>query len=112
MDVSILVGYVSDERYVALADVQFEFRNGKQVVLACSTISGAIYVDLEPGTYVVVLGKKGYGSKIVSTNIEREEPYQFRLLSDCLLGYMYPRAVTAGERSEFRVHAVEEYSLE
>jgi hypothetical protein len=97
MDTSILVGYVSDERYVALSDVQLEFRRGDQVVLGCSTISGAIYVALEPGTYEVVLGKKGYGSKIIFANISGEEPFQFRLLSDCLLGYMYPRAVTAGE---------------
>ena len=108
----MLVGYVSDERYVALADVLFEFRSGEHVVLARSSISGAIYADLPAGTYEVVLGKSGYGSKVVSANISENEPYQFRLLSDGLLGYMYPRAVVAGARSEFRVHAVEEYSLE
>ena len=112
MDTSNLVGYVSDERYVALPDVLLEFRSGVQVQLVRSSVAGAIYADLEPGTYEVVLGKSGYGSKIVTANISDDEPYQFRLLSDCLLGYMYPRAVVAGERSEFRVHAVEEYSLE
>ena len=75
----MLVGYVSDERYVALADVLLEFRSGDYVVPARSSISGAIYVDLEPGTYEVVLGKSGYGSKIVTAGITGDEPYQFRL---------------------------------
>ena len=38
-------------------------------------------------------------------------PYQFRLLSDGLLGYAWPKWVRAGETSEFRVHSVEPYKL-
>ena len=38
-------------------------------------------------------------------------PYQFRLLSDGLLGYAWPKWVRSGERSEFRVHSVEPYHL-
>jgi hypothetical protein len=59
MDTSNLVGYVSDERYVALPDVLLEFRSGVQVQLVRSSVAGAIYADLEPGTYEVVLGKSG-----------------------------------------------------
>lgn len=108
----MLVGYVSNERYVALADVLFEFRGSDGVVTARSTISGAVYADVASGDYEVVLGRDGYGSKIVTMTVSETEPYQFRLLSDCLLGYVWPRCVRAGERSEFRVHAVEEYELE
>lgn len=108
----MLVGYVSDERYVALSDVLFEFRSGHQVVTARSTISGAVYADLEPGEYEAVLGRTGFGSKIVKFTASATTPHHFRLLSDCLLGYMWPKCVKSGDLSEFRVHAVEEYELE
>ncbi len=108
----MLVGYVSNERYVALADVLFEFRNEAGVTTARSTVSGSVYADVAPGEYEVVLGRDGYGSKIVTMTISETDPYHFRLLSDCLLGYMSPRCVRSGERSEFRVHSVEEYELE
>jgi hypothetical protein len=109
----MLVGYVSNERYVALADVLFEFRNANApVVTARSTIAGAVYAELEPGPYEVVLGAGGHGSKIVQMTVSGDEPYHFRLLSDGLLGYMWPGCVKSGESSEFRVHAVEEYGLE
>lgn len=106
------VGYVSNERYVALADVLLEFRGSAGVMTTRSSISGAVYADIEPGEYEVVLGKPGYGSKIVSVTVRDGEPHHFRLLSDGLLGYMWPKCVKAGEVSEFRVHAVEEYELE
>jgi hypothetical protein len=38
-------------------------------------------------------------------------PHHFRLLSDGLLGYVWPRSVKSGGRSEFRVHATEPYRL-
>lgn len=108
----MLIGYVSNERYVALPDVLFEFRGDREVVTARSTISGAVYADIPPGRYEVVLGREGYGSKIVSMAAQEGEPHHFRLLSDCLLGYVWPKCVKSGERAEFRVHAVEEYELE
>ena len=106
----MLVGYVSNERYLALSDVLFEFRGNDKVVLARSSISGAVYVDIEPGSYEVVFGKQGFGSKIVSVELSESEPYQFRLLADGLLGYMWPKCVQGGEIAEFRVHSDEEFS--
>ena len=108
----MLVGYVSNERYLALSDVLFEFRGNDKVVLARSSISGAVYVDIEPGRYEVVFGKQGFGSKIVSVELSESEPYQFRLLADGLLGYMWPKCVQGGEIAEFCVHSDEEFSLE
>jgi hypothetical protein len=40
------------------------------------------------------------------------KPYHFRLLSDGLLGYVWPKCLKVGEKSEFRVHSVEPYKLE
>lgn len=108
----MLVGYVSNERYVAVSDVLFEFRGRECVVTARSSISGAVYANIAPGKYEVVLGRDGYGSKIVTIELQDDRPHQFRLLSDCLLGYAWPKCVKSGERSEFRVHAIEEYELE
>jgi hypothetical protein len=38
-------------------------------------------------------------------------PHQFRLLTDGLLGYAWPKWAQSGERSEFRVHSHEAYKL-
>ena len=108
----MLVGYVSNERYVALPEVLFEFRGSGDVTIATSTISGAVHAEIEPGEYEVVLGRDGYGSKIITMTVSTESPYHFRLLSDGLLGYMWPRSVKSGDLGEFRVHAVEEYELQ
>ena len=108
----MLVGHVSDERYVALADVLVEFeRDGRSVAVVRSTPRGAVYAEIEPGEYRVTLVRDGYGSKSVTMSADPAEPYQFRLLSDGLLGYVWPKWVQTGERSEFRVHAVESYQL-
>lgn len=108
----MLIGYVSDERYLALDDVSLEFqRDGRSVAVVRSTPRGAVYAAIEPGEYLVTLAKRGFGSKSVRMTADPARPYSFRLLSDCLLGYVWPRAVKAGQRSEFRVHSVEPYRL-
>ncbi|HUY36932.1 MAG TPA: N,N-dimethylformamidase beta subunit family domain-containing protein [Pirellulales bacterium] len=107
-----LIGYVSDERYVALPDVLLEFSGEGRSVEARSRAGGSVHADVPPGDYEVVLSKQGYGSKRVRMTARLGEPYQFRLLSDCLLGYVWPKWVKAGDEAEFRVHAVEAYKLE
>lgn len=107
------IAYVSDEMYVAIPDVAAEFENlaSGDITVLRSSPRGAYYADLPAGRYRVTLAKQGYGSKSVETDLGAGAPYQFRLLSDCLLGYMWPKWVKSGERSEFRVHAVEPYQL-
>jgi N,N-dimethylformamidase len=108
----MLVGYVSDERYVALADVLFEFEDRASSFEARSRASGAVYADIEPGPYRVTLSRPGYGSKRVQLVVAHNRPHHFRLLSDGLLGYAWPKWVRCGERAEFRVHSVEPYKIE
>ncbi|MBI1774661.1 MAG: carboxypeptidase regulatory-like domain-containing protein [Proteobacteria bacterium] len=108
----MLIGYVSDERYVGLPDVQLEFLSGAGSIAARSRASGAVHAELAPGPCTVVLNKAGYGAKRVDITVKAGEPYQFRLLSDCLLGYAWPKAVQHGNSSEFRVHSPEAYELE
>ncbi len=108
----MLIAYVSDERYVALADVLLEFEGLAGSFEARSRATGSVYSDLPPGRYKVTLQKAGFGAKSVLVDlIAGRPPYQFRLLSDRLLGYAWPKWVKTGEKSEFRVHSVEPYEL-
>src|SRR5271166_5782979 len=98
------IAYVSDESYAALADVRLEFTSGAKVWLASSSPSGAVHADIPAGEYVVCLGKPGYGSKRVKAAVDPSRPVQFRLLSDRLLGYAWPKWCRGGEVVQFRVH--------
>jgi len=107
------VAYVSDENYLALTDVRAEFQSLDQgaVSILSSSPRGAFYGELVPGKYRVTLAKGGYGSKWVECQIRSGEPYQFRLLSDCVLGYMWPKWTRVGNRCEIRVHSPEQFQL-
>jgi N,N-dimethylformamidase len=109
----MLIGYVSDERYVALPDVQLEFIDAGGQSWDCrSRASGAVYLDLPPGEYRTVLQKPGFGAKLTRIHVPIAEPIQFRLLADGLQGYVWPKWVRAGEAAEFRVHSIEPFKLE
>ena len=109
----MLIGYVSDEKYSALPDVLLEFSNDVGQSWECrSRASGAVHLELPKGTYRVVLQKQGYGAKISHLSLPINTPHNFRMLSDSLVGYAWPKQVCSGESSEFRVHSVEPYKLE
>jgi N,N-dimethylformamidase len=109
----VIIGYVSDEMYLALPDVLVEFEpiGGGKVTVLRSSPRGALYGDLKPGEYSAVLAKPGYGAKTAQVKIGTCNPVQFRLLSDNLVGYMWPKWVRCGESAEYRVHATEQYQL-
>jgi N,N-dimethylformamidase len=110
----MLLGYVSDEKYVAIADVVIELLDSTgRSWETRSRATGAVHADVPPGRYEVVLVKTGFGSKRVTLDIAPEQPpYQFRLLSDQLFGYAWPKCVKSGDIAEFRVHSVEPFKLE
>lgn len=109
----MLIGYVSDERYAALADALFEFVDAAgRSWEARSRASGAVYADLPAGEYRVVIQKPGFGAKFSRINMPLAEPHHFRLLADGLLGYAWPKWVRGGESAEFRVHSTDPYKLE
>jgi hypothetical protein len=108
----MLVGYVSDEDYVALPGVELDFENESGFVTACSTITGAVHAEIAPGRYRVSLGKAGYGSKRVDVEVATEKPHQFRLISNRMYGFMWPKCVRAGEKSEYCVHSTEQFKLD
>lgn len=106
------IGYVSDDRYLALAGVEVELLGPSGSVAACSRASGSIQADIEPGRYEVILAKDGYGSKRVTVDLDGKRPHHFRLLKDDLLGYAWPKWVRGGEQSEFRVHSDAAYKID
>ncbi len=110
----MLVGYVSDERYVALPGTLLEFERDGQSWETTARATGSVHLDLAPGEYQVTLYKPGYGQKRTSVTLaaENHTPHHFRLLQDDLLAYLWPKWVRSGEEAEFRVHSVEEYKLE
>lgn len=105
----MLVGYVSDEQYEGLANVAVEFRQNRSLEsVVDSTPSGAVYADLESGTYEVVLAKEGYGSKSIEITVKPDSIHHFRMQSIRLLGYVWPKWCRVGENGEFRVHTPED----
>ena len=102
----MVIGYVSDEQYLALSDVSIEFtQNGKLVGHTKSFMSGAVDIDLPAGDYRMTLGKSGYGAKGVDVTLPNKEPIKFRLLSDKLVGYMWPKWSKSGETSTIRLNS-------
>ena len=108
----MLIGFVSDEYYAALPDVSIELRaaNGKRFVTR-SSASGAVMIDVPLESYEVCLAKPGFGSKRVPVEVKSGHIHQFRLLSDRMLGYAWPKWCRSGEKVQFRVHSVEPYKL-
>ena len=109
----MLIAFVSDEYYAALPDVLLEFQatNGQRHA-ARSSASGAVVLNLPPDRYTVALSKPGFGAKRVTVELSSKGVHQFRLLSDGLLGYAWPKWCRGGERAQFRVHSVEPYKLQ
>lgn len=108
---SRLLGYVSDEYYAALPAVAVELRgpDGRRV-LTHSYPSGAVCADVVAGEHEVCLTLPGFGAKRVRTTLG-DRPVHWRLLSDRLLGYCWPKWCRGGDPVEFRVHAIEPYKL-
>jgi N,N-dimethylformamidase len=106
-----LIGFVSDERFVALPNVLLEFEGEAGLFELRSTASGRIHGALPSGRYRVTLAASGHGSKCIELTLPEQAPHHFRLLRDGLLGYIWPKWVRAGEPGEFRVHADQPYHL-
>lgn len=107
-----IFGYVSDEQYVAIPDALAEVESLETgaVTVVRSSPRGALRASLPAGRYRVTLAKQGFGSKASVIELG-EEPAQFRLLSDRVYGYMWPKWSRCGDLAEYRVHATESCEL-
>jgi N,N-dimethylformamidase len=107
-----LLGYVSDERFTAIADASIELISDEDVFILRSTPSGALYADLPVGRYRATLAAPGFGSKRCDITLdEPSTPHQFRLMAEHMYGYVWPKWSRAGETASLRVHSPEPYRL-
>ena len=115
-----VIGYVSDERYVATHDVLvlLEHESLGSVQVTSRADGSVVAPGLPPGSYNVLLRKNGYSPKRANVTLPLATPFHFRLLTDGLVGYMWPKWTrSGGEESEFRVHCAaaevdEQYRLD
>lgn len=106
---NMLIGFVSDEQYLALPDVLVEFQQGDETVeVVRSTPRGAVNANVPPGEYTVTLSRDGFAPKRVTLPVHAGMRHQFRLLSRRMLGYIWPKWVKSGEGAEYRIHSPEE----
>lgn len=108
----MLVGYLSDEHFSAIPDALVEISNSNTQITSRTSVTGRIDIDLPPGRYRIWFAKPGFGSKSADIKLPAVSPFQFRLLSDKPLGYVWPKWVTAGESAEFRIHSPAPYTLD
>lgn len=109
----MLVGYVSDENYVAISDASIEisdleFRHPP--ISVRSSASGRIDADTPPGEYQVVLAAPGYPAKRTTVRIG-DGPIQFRLLSAHPYGFVWPKYAFAGDRADLCVSSPDPYRI-
>src|SRR5581483_10504150 len=98
-----LLGYLSDERFTAIPEASIELLSDDEVFILRSTPSGAIYGDVPPGHYRVTLAAPGFGSKRCEVDLQQSStPHQFRLMSERLYGYVWPKWSRAGESASLR----------
>ena len=109
----MLLGYLSNQRYEPVPGAQVEIRraDGKPVLQTTTAASGAIYGQLLPGRYEVILAAPGYCARRSRIRVPQEVPKAFRILSTELTGYVWPKWVQAGQLGEFRVHSTRAYQL-
>jgi N,N-dimethylformamidase len=107
------LAYVSDEDYVALDRVRFEIAqaDGGIVGVLESTPGGAVLGNIPEGQYLVTLAKEGFVSKRVSCVLNGIEIPSFRILSRRLRGFMWPKWVKQGDKSEIKLHSSEQVQL-
>ena len=108
----MLVGYVSDENYLALCGVQVEFEQGGKSIAAESRVTGALYADLDAGPCLAALSHQNHGSKRVQFTVNPDAPHQFRLLSKTMRGFVWPTSSNTGTQSEYCVHSHEAFKLD
>ena len=86
----MLIGYVSDERYVALPDVLLEFSRDGESVEARSRASGSVHAELAQGDYYnhlqghLTMRRPGRGNFYLTLAVEEDQGSGFTSLVKAL----------------------------
>ena len=95
----MLIGFVSDERYVALPDVSLEFVNASgQSWETRSRASGSVHLDLPDGEYLVTLQRAGFGGKRVRVTLPIQHGDELHRLVLTESRDPFPRAFTIARK--------------
>jgi hypothetical protein len=109
---SVLIGYVSDERFLAVPDALLTFDGGGRSWNLRSGADGSVRGDLPAGRYAVTIARDGYGSKRTAIDVGAgAPPAQLRLLSEAPLGFVWPKWTLAGQAASVHVHSPHPYRL-
>ena len=110
----MLIGYVSDEYFVAVSNVSIEAActSCSDRYVTQSSASGAIELPITQGTYTFTLASEGFSPKRSTHGISLGETVNFRLLSNKLYAYVSPRWSVAGTEAKVLVSSKSPYSLE
>lgn len=109
----MLLGYVSDEYYVAVPNAAFEVIIGDDsCITGNTTASGAIHIEATPGEMTIIVNTTGFAPKRVRAQVDGVNPLNIRLISDRLYGFVWPKWVQAGESAEVLVSSKTPYSAE
>ena len=110
----MLVGYVSDEYFIAISNVSIEAtcNSCSELYVAHSSASGAIDLPITQGTYTFALSAAGFSPKRSTQEISIGTQINFRLLSNQLYGYVSPRWSVSGTEATVLVSSKTPYSLE
>ena len=110
----MLIGYVSDEYFVAVSNVSIEATCStcSELYVTHSSASGAIELPITQGFYTFALSAEGFSPKRSSHEVLVAKTINFRLLSKTLYGYVSPRWSAAGTQAKVLVSSKTPYSLE
>jgi hypothetical protein len=109
----MLIGYVSDENYLALCDVAVEVeRDGETLAVVRSSPRGAVDVPVAPGRYRLFFAREGFVPKHLDVDLAEGDRRQFRMLSDTIYGYAWPKWSRSGERTTLRVSSPRAWKAE
>ncbi len=108
----MLIGYISDEDDVALHDVAVSLAGAGGSWQGHSAADGAVHAEVPPGDYQLAVQHRHYGAKRIAARVDPDRPLRIRMLSDRLIGYMWPKWVRAGQTSEYCVHSTETFRLD
>ncbi|MCA9115421.1 MAG: carboxypeptidase regulatory-like domain-containing protein [Planctomycetaceae bacterium] len=108
----MLLGYLSDEHFVAISGAQVELTRGDESLATVSRASGSIHAEIS-GRWKMTVNAPGFGARHYELDVSPQyQPVQFRLLSSRLAGYMWPKTVPAGGTSEYCINSPEGFRLD
>jgi len=109
----MLIGYVSDEYYVAIPSAPYVIKTSDgEFISGTSNATGEIHAEIDAGEIEITVNPRGFGPKRVVARFEAINPIQLRLLSETLYGFVWPKWVNEGGSAEVLISSKTPYRAE